>query len=103
MKPASEQQAHSKSRPVAGRRTAPRSRTKPVEAIALEPAPPALAPPRDDPSRPSTAEAADRHRRMVAEAAYFLAQKRGFCGGDPQEDWYIAEREIARAMGKTSL
>ena len=36
------------------------------------------------------------HQRMVAEAAYFRAQRRGFQGGDPMEDWIEAEREISR-------
>jgi len=31
---------------------------------------------------------------MVAEAAYYLAQKRGFVGGNPMEDWIEAEKEI---------
>jgi Protein of unknown function (DUF2934) len=30
---------------------------------------------------------------MVAEAAYFRAQRRGF-GGDPARDWVEAEAEI---------
>lgn len=30
----------------------------------------------------------------IAEAAYFLAERRGFAGGDPVEDWLIAERKI---------
>jgi hypothetical protein len=29
--------------------------------------------------------------QMIAEAAYFMAESRGFCGGDPQEDWMKAE------------
>ncbi len=32
--------------------------------------------------------------RMIAELAYFRAEKRGFNGGDPVEDWLAAEREI---------
>nr|VFK26249.1 MAG: Phasin protein [Candidatus Kentron sp. MB]VFK30793.1 MAG: Phasin protein [Candidatus Kentron sp. MB]VFK75234.1 MAG: Phasin protein [Candidatus Kentron sp. MB] len=31
---------------------------------------------------------------MVAEAAYYRAQKRGFVGGNPMEDWMEAEKEI---------
>lgn len=33
-------------------------------------------------------------RRMVAEAAYFLAQRHAFQGGNIDEDWYRAEAEI---------
>jgi hypothetical protein len=32
--------------------------------------------------------------RMIAEAAYFRAQKRDFIDGDPLADWLEAEREI---------
>jgi len=31
---------------------------------------------------------------MIAEAAYFHAESRGFQGGDMDEDWYRAEEEI---------
>lgn len=32
--------------------------------------------------------------RMVTEAAYYRAEKRGFFGGNPMEDWLEAEKEI---------
>jgi hypothetical protein len=31
---------------------------------------------------------------MVATAAYFLAEARGFEGGSPDEDWYEAEAQL---------
>jgi hypothetical protein len=31
---------------------------------------------------------------MIAEAAYFKAQRRGFTGGDAKRDWAEAEAEI---------
>lgn len=31
---------------------------------------------------------------MIAKAAYYRAEKRGFVGGDPAEDWTAAEAEI---------
>lgn len=36
---------------------------------------------------------------MIAEAAYYRAQRRGFCGNvdDPLNDWLQAEAEIERA------
>lgn len=37
--------------------------------------------------------AAERSR-MIAEAAYYRAQNRGFESGDPVGDWLAAEREI---------
>jgi hypothetical protein len=33
---------------------------------------------------------------MIAEAAYFRAQQRGFQGGDPLDDWLQAEAAIDR-------
>lgn len=39
----------------------------------------------------------ERHR-MIAETAYFLAQERGFTGGDPVADWIEAERRIDRQL-----
>ena len=32
--------------------------------------------------------------RMVAEAAYYIAQRRGFVGGDALADWVAAETEV---------
>lgn len=40
---------------------------------------------------------------MIAEAAYFLAEKRGFVGGDVAEDWLAAEAEIDRILQLTSV
>ena len=42
--------------------------------------------------RPSPEE----RRRMIAEAAYYLAEKRGFVDGDPSADWIVAERQVDR-------
>ncbi len=39
----------------------------------------------------------ERHR-MIAETAYFLAQERGFHGGDPVADWIEAERRVDRQL-----
>jgi len=40
----------------------------------------------------------DERRRLIEQAAYFRAQQRGFNGGDPLEDWLVAEREINRML-----
>lgn len=36
--------------------------------------------------------------RMIAEAAYYLAQRRGF-GGDAVADWLAAEAEVDARLG----
>lgn len=47
-------------------------------------------------SKPAVALNVDpnQRRHMIAEAAYFLAEHRGFRGGDPIQDWLSAEVEI---------
>ena len=39
--------------------------------------------------------------RMVAEAAYLRAEKRGFSGGNPTDDWLAAEAEIDKILSKS--
>jgi len=39
---------------------------------------------------------------MIAEAAYFIAQNRGFSEGNPEQDWYTAEKEIDRFIDEQS-
>jgi len=36
--------------------------------------------------------------QMIAEAAYYLAEKRGFDGADVEQDWRMAETEIDRLL-----
>ncbi len=36
----------------------------------------------------------EERQRMIAEAAYLLAERRGFQGGNSVEDWLQAEQEI---------
>lgn len=48
----------------------------------------------------SSAISPDERERMIAEAAYFRAQQRGFAGGDPLEDWLSAEAEVDRLLRK---
>ena len=37
--------------------------------------------------------------RLVAEAAYFIAERRGFEAGRELEDWLQAEAEVNRRLG----
>ncbi len=45
-----------------------------------------------------------RHK-MIATAAYYIAEQRGFAPGHEQDDWYRAEvavdRQLARMLGQT--
>lgn len=42
-------------------------------------------------------DAAER-QRLIAEAAYLMAESRGFDHGDPAQDWLNAEAEINRRL-----
>lgn len=44
----------------------------------------------------------EERSRMVAEAAYYMAQRRGFEGGDPVGDWIEAERQVEETLRKRS-
>lgn len=50
-------------------------------------------------SKSAPAQADDRAQRqaMIAEAAYYRAERRGFAPGHELEDWLRAEAEIARS------
>ena len=52
---------------------------------------------------PSRAEgdpsiASEQREQMIAVAAYYRAERRGFQGGDPRQDWLEAEAEIDRIL-----
>lgn len=40
----------------------------------------------------------DLRRQWIAEAAYFLAERRGFCNGSAEADWLQAEADIDRML-----
>jgi hypothetical protein len=50
------------------------------------------------PDDPVLAMPADLRNRMIAEAAYYLAERRGFAPGYELEDWLAAEAEIECAL-----
>jgi hypothetical protein len=42
----------------------------------------------------------ERHR-LIAEAAYYRAERRGFRDGDPVADWLEAEAELVVRLGRS--
>jgi len=40
----------------------------------------------------------ERRRALIAEAAYFRAERRGFAAGYETEDWLAAETEVDTAL-----
>lgn len=53
--------------------------------------------PSEGPGSPVTEE---ERARMISDAAYFLALRRGLMDGDPMLDWLEAEEEIDRRIGR---
>lgn len=47
---------------------------------------------------PGTQVSKTERQRLIAESAYYRAQTRGFQGGNPNDDWLAAEREIGRML-----
>jgi len=46
--------------------------------------------------------AAEQRQQLIAEAAYFIAERRGFAPGNEFDDWLQAEAEVeARIKGAT--
>lgn len=45
----------------------------------------------------------EQRRAMIAQAAYFRAEQRGFAPGGELEDWLAAEAQIERALGEPTL
>lgn len=41
---------------------------------------------------------AGERQRLIAEAAYLKAERRGFAGGDPEQDWNEAEAEVDQLL-----
>jgi Protein of unknown function (DUF2934) len=49
---------------------------------------------------PVQAVTAEERWKMVAEAAYLRAERRGFSGGNPTDDWLAAEAEVDKILSK---
>lgn len=76
------------------------AKTSPAKSSARPAAAPAAAPAAGERARPIDAE---RRRAMIAQAAYFRAEKRGFAPGAELQDWLEAEAEIDRELGEPPL
>jgi hypothetical protein len=42
----------------------------------------------------------EERQRLIAQAAYLRAERRGFSGGSPEQDWLLAEAEIDAMLMK---
>jgi hypothetical protein len=45
----------------------------------------------------------EERRRMISEAAYYRAERRGFTGGNSLDDWFAAESEIDAKLARDYL
>ena len=41
-----------------------------------------------------------QRKQMINEAAFYIAQSRGFIGGNPMDDWLQAEAEVDKQLSK---
>ena len=51
---------------------------------------------------PKTVLSPAERMKMIAETAYYLAQKRGFTGGNELTDWVAAEKQVDTLVAKRS-
>lgn len=63
----------------------------------VEAAAPAKASTRTREKKVRVIPAEDRYR-LIAETAYFIAERRGFSNGRCEEDWYEAERLVTNSQ-----
>ena len=76
--------------------TTTKSVAKPTEATSDVPA--KTAPAKAAAVKPTLSPA--ERMKMIAEAAYYLAQKRGFSGGNELSDWVAAEKQVDALLTK---
>ena len=49
---------------------------------------------------PSGAVSPEKRNWMIAEAAYYIAERRGFAEGSPLQDWLAAEAQVDAILSK---
>lgn len=54
----------------------------------------------DTPASPLSDLHPDEYQALVAEAAYFLAERRGFAPGCELDDWLAAEADIRQRLSE---
>jgi hypothetical protein len=52
------------------------------------------------PGSSSSPVTAEMRRTMIAEAAYYIAERRGFADGGTMDDWLLAEKQIDAALSR---
>lgn len=49
-----------------------------------------------------TGLSSEERRHMIEVASYFRAERRGFAGGTPEQDWLEAEAEVDRMLAQSA-
>jgi len=86
--------------PTGGMTMAKQSKYKPAAKAAAKPVAKSAAakktasPRTGKTAAPALKTDAEQRHRMIAVAAYYIAERRGFGGGDTLQDWLLAEIEI---------
>jgi hypothetical protein len=78
-----------------------RKPVKPMDGPTAAPKEGPKAAPKTSAEKPSPPMSHDELQRLVAEAAYFRAQRRGFEPGYELQDWVEAEAEVRRLIGRS--
>lgn len=73
--------------------------TKPPKVVIRKPKSAATVVKKDSATTLTTISPTERYS-LIAQTAYLRAEKRGFCGGDPQEDWLMAEKEVDQYLNQ---
>lgn len=79
-------------------KSAAKPAAKPVKAAAAKPAAAKAGVAKPATRRGNSGVSPERRRNYVEVAAYYIAERRGFNGGDPLADWATAEAEIDRLL-----
>lgn len=95
--------APAKTTPAAGKaKKAAGKATKVAVAAQATPTPETTPEPGPATEPPRVEITAEEKLKMIAEAAYFRAERRGFVGGNPAEDWIAAEAEVEARLSQLS-
>lgn len=108
-KPAAKPKAAPKAAPAKAVKTAPakpKATTSTASAVKTSTKPKSAAPvkkatPKKSPAKPNITP--EQYRLYVEVAAYHIAERRGFQGGNAQDDWAQAEAEIDRLLSEGIL
>lgn len=51
----------------------------------------------------SNGNGSEKRAILIQQTAYFIAEKRGFEGGDPVQDWLMAEKQVDELLNQNRI